>query len=424
MMPRMCIAPAARALQRVLQDVEGDAADLGVHLEGGDAVARAGDLEVHVAEVVLDAEDVGQHRDAVPLLDEPHGDPGHRRLDRHAGVHQRHASCRTPSPSTTSRSTRGCRSTRRIVYGKRRVGRDDRLDRPLGQRAVPDLAPARAADGPHLADAVGREVVVEHVALPRLPLELLDALLVLLGAERAHRQRLGLAAGEEARAVRARQHAHLDRDRADLVHAAAVGAHALAQHHLAQLVALDVVEDAADVQLLRGEALLQGGDRLLGDAVHLLLAGLLAGDADRLPEARAVVLLERGAQLGGVGRRDERPLGLAAAGDEVALRRDDRPDVHHRELERGQQVGLGDLARAALDHDDVVRRARHDHVHVALVELGGGGVHDELPVHASDAHAGDGLGERDVRQAHGAWRPRPAPARPRRSPGRRTPRWP
>ena len=31
------LAPAARLLQRVLQDLEGDAADLDVHLEGGDA---------------------------------------------------------------------------------------------------------------------------------------------------------------------------------------------------------------------------------------------------------------------------------------------------------------------------------------------------------------------------------------------------
>ena len=47
------------------------------------------DLEVHVAQVILVAEDVGQHGDAIALLDEAHGDAGDRRLDRHAGVHQR-----------------------------------------------------------------------------------------------------------------------------------------------------------------------------------------------------------------------------------------------------------------------------------------------------------------------------------------------
>ena len=44
----------------------------------------AADLEVHVAQVVLVAEDVGQHGDAVALLDEAHRDAGHRRLDRDA----------------------------------------------------------------------------------------------------------------------------------------------------------------------------------------------------------------------------------------------------------------------------------------------------------------------------------------------------
>ena len=75
--------------QRVAQDLERDARDLDVHLEGGDALLGAGDLEVHVAEVVLDAGDVGEHDVVVALLDQAHGDAGHRRLDRHAGVHQR-----------------------------------------------------------------------------------------------------------------------------------------------------------------------------------------------------------------------------------------------------------------------------------------------------------------------------------------------
>ena len=37
-----------------------DAGDLDVHLQGGDALLRAGDLEVHVTEVILGALDVGE----------------------------------------------------------------------------------------------------------------------------------------------------------------------------------------------------------------------------------------------------------------------------------------------------------------------------------------------------------------------------
>src|SRR5213083_2119200 len=73
-----------------------------------------------------------------------------------------------------------------------------------------------------------------------------------------------------------------------------VGAHPFAEHHAAQLVALDVVQDLADVGLVLREALLERGHRLQGDAVNLLLARLLAGNADRLAQALAVALVERG----------------------------------------------------------------------------------------------------------------------------------
>ena len=80
--------------------------DLDVHLQRGDAVRCAGDLEVHVAEVILVAEDVADHREVLAFEDQAHGDARDRALQRNAGVHQREASRRTPSPSTRSRWTR------------------------------------------------------------------------------------------------------------------------------------------------------------------------------------------------------------------------------------------------------------------------------------------------------------------------------
>src|ERR1700722_6344083 len=73
----------------VAQNVEGDARDLDVHLQRGDAALGAGDLEVHVAEVILDTRDVGQDDVVIALLDQPHRDSGHGTLDRHTRVHQR-----------------------------------------------------------------------------------------------------------------------------------------------------------------------------------------------------------------------------------------------------------------------------------------------------------------------------------------------
>ena len=44
----------------------------------GDAGLGSADLEVHVAQVILVAKDVGQHGHAVAFLDEAHGDAGRR----------------------------------------------------------------------------------------------------------------------------------------------------------------------------------------------------------------------------------------------------------------------------------------------------------------------------------------------------------
>ena len=55
----------ARLGQRGADDLLADALDLQVQLDAGDAVLRAGDLEIHVAVVVFVADDVGQQHEAV-----------------------------------------------------------------------------------------------------------------------------------------------------------------------------------------------------------------------------------------------------------------------------------------------------------------------------------------------------------------------
>ena len=72
-------AGVAGLLQRLGEHVGGQAVDLRVELEGGDELGGAGDLEVHVAEGVLGAEDVGEGRVLALGVDEAHGDAGDRR---------------------------------------------------------------------------------------------------------------------------------------------------------------------------------------------------------------------------------------------------------------------------------------------------------------------------------------------------------
>ena len=68
---------------------------------------------------------------------------------------------------------------------------------------MPDLAAARSALRSRLPDREGREVVVEHEAPCMLTGDVLDLLLVVGRAECAAHQCLGLAAGEDDRAVHA-----------------------------------------------------------------------------------------------------------------------------------------------------------------------------------------------------------------------------
>ena len=76
---------------RLLQDFAGEAADLDVHLQSGDALAGSGNLEVHVAVVIFSAGNVGEDGVVVAFLHQAHGHAGHCALERNASVEQREA---------------------------------------------------------------------------------------------------------------------------------------------------------------------------------------------------------------------------------------------------------------------------------------------------------------------------------------------
>ena len=167
------------------------------------------------------------------------------RRDGHAGVHQRER--RAADRAHRRRAVR----LQRLRDDADRVGellhgRDDRLERPLGERAVADVAPLRAAHEARLPDRVGREVVVVHVAPLRLEREVVDALPLLRGAEREQAHDLRLAAGEERGPVHARRDRDLALDRADLLGAATVRPALLDRDLLADDVLVDRLRRALD----------------------------------------------------------------------------------------------------------------------------------------------------------------------------------
>ena len=164
--------------------------------------------------------------------------PATGRRDRHACVHHRH---RAAADRRHRRRAVGLEDVRDEAdrVGELLFGGNDRRERALGEGAVPDLAAARSALTAGLADREGREVVVEHEAPVLLAGDVLDLLLVVGRAERAADQRLRLAAGEDDRAVHAREDAGLRPDRTDLVELPAVEAHAALERLVAHRLFLE-----------------------------------------------------------------------------------------------------------------------------------------------------------------------------------------
>ena len=269
-------ASLAGLCQSLHEDLPRDAAGLVVHLERRDAVAGAGDLEVHVAVVVLEALNVSEDRILAFARHQPHGDACHLLLDRHARGHHREAAA---ADAGHRAGTVGLKDIGDLAHdvGELLFAREHSAQSLFGQSAVSDLAASGAAHRLDLSHRIGREVVVQDESLGGLvELEAVEHLVV--GAQHAERgdaEGLGLAAREERGAVGHRQNVDLAGDGTDLVHRAAVGA-ALLVEQLAAHAGLDhLVHSGRDIErragILLGELVLRPllGGRNCGSARHL-----------------------------------------------------------------------------------------------------------------------------------------------------------
>src|SRR6185437_10776809 len=136
--------------------------------------------------------------------------------------------------------------TTRIVYGNCSI--DGRIGLMARQASLPWPISRRPGEPMRrLTDRVGREVVVQQEVLLDRALEAVDELLVVAGAEGRNDQRLRLAAGEQRRAVGARQNADFRGDRANRLQVAAVDAVAGVEHVPADDLGLEVVDDLAQL---------------------------------------------------------------------------------------------------------------------------------------------------------------------------------
>jgi len=268
---------------------------------------------------------------------------------------------------------------------------------------VTDLATLRRPQATGFAHAVRREVVVEHEALAALFQHQINDLFILAsGSEGAGADALRLAAGEQRRAVDARQHADLDADGAHFIGSAAVHARAARQRLQANVLFEHVVEQALEslrelVLLVLGEPLRFGllRNKLLNRRIADLIGQVLAPDlrhglpeplqlrAERLLQL-ALEALQRRVNVGDRNLR-LRP-GLLG---ELALEAHEALNLLVADLDGFQYFGFRHLIHLALDHRHRLFGAGDDDVHGAGFQLLVGRVDNQFVVHKSDANAGD-----------------------------------
>ena len=265
-----------------------------------------------------------------------------------------------------------------------------------GELAVADLAPLGAAETAGFADRVGREVVVQQERLFIRSRQRVDVLLVLAGTERGHDQRLGLAAGEQRRAVGARQHADFGDDVAHRLGVAAVDALAGVENVPANDLGFEFLEHAGDAELVvfrllafgeevRHRLFLDGADR----GITLLLDRDRVGGAQFLLDQAEHFLFDRGI----VDDRDVARL-LGGLLGELDDRLDDRLEVAMAEHHGAEHHVFVELLGFGFDHQHRIGSAGDDEVELGVDHLVQRRVEDELVIGKTDARGADRALER------------------------------
>ena len=284
--------------------------------------------------------------------------------------------------------------------GEFRGRRQHGMDRAPGELAMADLASSGRTHAARLADRIGREVIVQQEALLVGAFQGVDELLVFAGAERRDHQRLGLAAGEQRRAVGARQHADLAENRADRGQVAPVDAPAVVEDVPAHHLGLQVVEGLGD--LFGGELCLalgrdERGHDFFADGVHRRVALLLLGDRIGGAEVRLGDLQHRLLDLGMIGNDELARLArrlLGEADDGVDDRLEPRVARHHR-LQHGV---FGKLLGLRFDHQHCVLSAGDDEIERGILHLLERRIDLDLVLDVADARRADRAHEGNARK--------------------------
>ena len=410
-------------LQSRGQNVSRNAVELGIELQSGDELGSTGNLEVHIAEGVFGAENIGQGLEDVLAVNiaghEAHGDARNRGLQRHACGEQRQCG---RAHGTHGGGTVGTNGFGDLTDGVRELFavRQHRHESLLRQRTVADFAALRGADAAGFTGGVRRHLIVVHVTLGLRTGQCVDLLFHLEHVQGGDAQNLGFATLEQCGAMHARHDVHFGGQGADVTQATAVDAVVLGQDASTHDLALQLLERVADFLVLLGvfhvgELAGEGGLDAFLDLVDAVLARQLFGDGQGFVEVGVGDLVDAVVQILGVLREeleflgflrgdllelglgladhlDERLGGFKTAGDDFLVRLglafvvDEVPCVL---AGTGFDHGDGDVAvldNAAGDHD-------FEHGAFALAPAREG---DPLAVDQGQTHAGDRAFERQA----------------------------
>ena len=250
------------------------------------------------------------------------------------------------------------------------TARQASLPWPISRRPGVPMRPASPID-------VGREIVVQHEMLAVFAFERVDDLLVLAGAERRDHQRLGFAAGEQRRAMRARQHADFGRDRPHGLGVAAVDARLAVQHGAAHDLVLDLLEDLGPSRRCASSANARQAFpwRRRAWLLARLLVALRIGRRQIRGRPRSRTALRRSASGG--ARQIPRFLGgtLRELDDHVDHRLECAMAEHHG----AQHHLLGQLLGFRFDHQHAFLGAGDDQIELRLLDLVEVGLSRYLP---------------------------------------------
>ncbi len=278
----------------------------------------------------------------------------------------------------------------------------NRMDGAPGELAMADLAASGRAHAANLADRIRREVVVQQKSLFVGPLESVDILLVLPGAERGDDKRLRLAAGEESTAMGAGQDADLAHDRPYCLQIAAVDASLCLENARAHDLFLGLLEGRSGLGSSRPVVIggNDSGEHLvldLGDAVAALMLG---GDGIGLAQLRFGSGAHARKDLG-IVLRLQLPRLLRRALGEL----DDGVE-HWLELLLAEHHGaehhfLRELLGLGFDHQHGVGGPGHDEIERADAHLVDHRVQHILALDIANAGGADRSEERDAGQREG-----------------------